>query len=349
MVIKVGAGATASTACSCRSLSAVVRILLFDRGLLSVTPDHGRRCRRCSSFCFVPGGRAEGLCDRCDHARDAALQRVAHDLARPGSSEVTVPGRGTSTSRCRSPSCRWAGVPSSANDRRRAPGGVLRRADDDGDSNAATHRLRRHGAVDPPHPDERLHRHGLHGASAVGHGWIAITPFLLVVCAAAAAAGPRDAARGRHHLGLAVCNHGGRMGMGHRRRPAHHAPHGCRRDLGGGCDLRDRLHRRAHGLASIDGPARVALSWRASLSAADPGGGQECAPLPRAGRVAGRATCSSRRARQHGRVMEEYDDDEQRRDGEEDRRRIGRDAEPAREVVSPPRQAERTRSTRAGR
>ena len=49
--------------------------------------------------------------------------------------------------------------------------------------------------------------------------------------------------------------------------------------------------------------------------------------------------------RENRRVVQQHDDDEERRDGEQDRRWIGRDAEPAGEVVRPPRHAERTSST----
>ena len=213
---KAGAGSQwatrhrASTASSLPSLSAVVRVLLADRGSLRVTPIMVVGCRRSrpSLRARVAGG---GLCDRRDHARRCCSTTRRSRSRRPGSTAVTARGRGTSTSRCRSLVLPLGLVFTSApTHRRRAPGGV------------AVVRMTMATATQPMVGSEGTAQwirrirpsdftDTVFTGLGVGHGWLAITPFLLVVCAAAVAASG-DAARGRHDLGLAVCNHGRRMG-----------------------------------------------------------------------------------------------------------------------------------------
>ena len=300
------------------SLSAVVRILLFDRGLLVVTPIMVRRCgghRRLARR----GMRAEGCGDR---GPAGAVMLVYN------ASLTISPGGGCSAAIALAHATRYLAIPFAI-----LPLGLVLRAVPVGGcrscsqcrfvrmvtatatqplvgSEGTVQWLRRIRAgrfhEHPPHlrgTRPRLDLRSFRSCSSLRCG---------------SGRGPGDAARGRHHLGLAVCNHGGRMGMGHRRRPAHHAPHGCRRDLGGGCDLRDRLHRRAHGLASIDGPARVALSCELRSrrpTRAEP----ECAPLPRATRRAAPAAVVLSGHDGTVGVVQEDGDDEQGRDREKDR------------------------------
>ena len=183
---------------------AVATDSLLDRGLLA-DADHASSVPSVLVLLAPCRAAGRGLCDRRVHARDAALQRVAHDRRRAGSSAVTVPDRATSTSRCRSPSCR-SGSSFRAH-RRSSPRSAVsfvRMTMAQRRSHSSAPRERPTGSAASGRGD--VHRHGF-TRLGVGHGSIAITPFLVVVCAAAAAAVLAAPLEGVDHLGVAVRNH----------------------------------------------------------------------------------------------------------------------------------------------